>query len=359
MDASRILSLVMVGLLLAGCNNAGQRELVERELRLQEDRIYKLQDYIHQYQDLLESCRRENEALKRELGITGSTASPPGSTFSPGTSSPGTTSTRPSVDMPFTPPSIELGTPTDPGSTFVPEILPSPDEDLTGTSRGPVKELVINKLLTGGMNNDRFEGDEGLMVVVEPRDAEGKLVRTPGDVSLMVVDPAKSGPAARVARWDFTNEEATALFRKTPLGRGLHFELPWPNQPPDVERLRLYVRVVTPKGEKLLAESDIGVATGATPIENAAPLLLQPAAHATPLSKRWNERKDVPHTAAAPTEAEPTLAQPASVSEEARSNAVAQAQGASEPKAATNKASAKAPAKTVKTVKRPEWKPYR
>ncbi|TWT88777.1 hypothetical protein Mal64_22650 [Pseudobythopirellula maris] len=52
-----------------GCNN-GQRlqgDLYQRELRLQEDEIYRLEDYIEEYQALLREQRCENTKLKREL----------------------------------------------------------------------------------------------------------------------------------------------------------------------------------------------------------------------------------------------------------------------------------------------------
>jgi hypothetical protein len=52
-------------LLLAGCQQDSGLDLVERDMRLQEDRIYQLQDWIREYQEMLESCRRENQALKR------------------------------------------------------------------------------------------------------------------------------------------------------------------------------------------------------------------------------------------------------------------------------------------------------
>lgn len=52
--------------MLAGCNSGKQmqRDLYARELRLQEDEIYRLEDCIEEYQAIVCSLRKENELLK-------------------------------------------------------------------------------------------------------------------------------------------------------------------------------------------------------------------------------------------------------------------------------------------------------
>ena len=58
-------------------------------------------------------------------------------------------------------------------------------------------KLVINKRLTGGLDRDGHNGDEGVLVVFEPRDAQDRLVNAVGDVSIVVMDPALEGAAQR------------------------------------------------------------------------------------------------------------------------------------------------------------------
>jgi hypothetical protein len=99
------------------------------------------------------------------------------------------------------------------------------------------------------------------MVAFEPRDAQGRLVKGPGAVSVVVLDPALEGESGRVARWDFEPDEVPSHFRNTPFGRGLQFELPWPSEPPKNRDLRLYVRFTTPTGQKITTESPLVVRT--------------------------------------------------------------------------------------------------
>lgn len=72
-------------LLLTGCQNGRrmQADLYQRELRLQEDEIYRLEDYIEEYQGIISGYRCEIDELKRELA-----ASQSGRTTSPTTSRP-------------------------------------------------------------------------------------------------------------------------------------------------------------------------------------------------------------------------------------------------------------------------------
>jgi hypothetical protein len=105
---------------MAGCRGARDATvLLERDLRLQEDKIYQLQACLDDACAAREATIRENEALKAELsgGDRGA-----GSDTSPST-------TPPSVELPdskestpdLTPPTIEL-----PGNADPPSVEPTP-----------------------------------------------------------------------------------------------------------------------------------------------------------------------------------------------------------------------------------------
>jgi hypothetical protein len=80
----------------------------------------------------------------------------------------------------------------------------------------------------------------------------------PGDVSIVVVDPALEGRASKIARWDFDAEEAAKRVRRNRDGAAMQFELPWPKQPEHSD-LRLFVRFTTYDGRKLEANLPIEV----------------------------------------------------------------------------------------------------
>lgn len=347
-----------------GCRqNAAQRELLERELRLQEDRIYELESKLEDSQRTLERlqgrlpdgefCPPSSSAPSQLLPdgtlftprsvIIPAPTSP--SNTSPGSSSGGAPMLKPS-EMPHdtAPPKVELpmGMRTEvlPPFAGMPIISP-PDPDKpeglpsTGSNNGkggglsemlaellpreatglPKAEPVIKEMSSpkfrapsevprvempgadssrretstqpvtvspeqipsdinvasiglhrssGGWNSDGNPGDEGVFILLEPRNARGQVVPTIGDVSLVLIDPAIVGEGGRYARWDFTAQDAAATYRPAVAGgsAGLHFELLWPDAAPTHSRLKLFVRFTTEDGRRFQAEKDLKIDIG-------------------------------------------------------------------------------------------------
>jgi len=132
----------------------------------------------------------------------------------------------------------------------------------SGDSRR-VAAIALDRTLTGGINSGNNSGDQGLLVVVEPRDRAGRALDAPADLSIAVLDPAlkdTDGKALRIARWDFTAAETAAMFRRAGAGRAIHLATAWPGDPPKHNKLHLFVRYVTADGRKLDANQPIEVA---------------------------------------------------------------------------------------------------
>ena len=100
-----------------------------------------------------------------------------------------------------------------------------------------------------------------LSVAIEQRDANDARVLGPGDVSIVVVDPALEGRAARIARWDFEADDLADHVRRNRDGGSLQFELPWPTQPA-AQRFAVFVRFTTYDGRRLEANLPIEVPLG-------------------------------------------------------------------------------------------------
>jgi len=246
------------GLFVLGCRADNSTVLLERDLRLQEDRIYQLQACLEDSQAARESTIRENEALKHELDEASASG------FSG--AGPETDLRAPRIDLPeadepsyrdrpdLAPPTIDLPAPSDP-----PAVEMAPGDEQAIIVESPPTQLVINSRLTGGLDRDGRGGDEGILVVFEPRDAAGHLVRWPGKVSVVLMDPALEGEAARIARWNFAADEVPAHILSTVFGRGLQFELLWPGEPPRHDELVLFVRFTTDEGRKLTSDTKITI----------------------------------------------------------------------------------------------------
>lgn len=204
----------------------------------------------------------------------------------------------PLIEMPGTddaaPATEDLPTPAIPRTSIpaAPEAIPQPPADTK------VTHVFLNPLLTGGADFDRQPGDEGLSIVLEPRNAADQYVPQAGAVSVVVLDPTKDGESARIARWDFTLTATQQKLQTTSAAKGIHLEMPWPASPPSAGKLQLFVRYETADGRRLQTDREIFI----TPPGQVA--------------QRWTPRSsDRPISAAAPSSTAPSpVAPPAIVS---------------------------------------------
>ncbi len=298
MRASILAPLALAALVAIGCRSGGNQELIERELRFQESELYRLHDQLDDAAAKLDALERENESLRKEMAGGDSKAAPSRSSsgklteprveLPPGLGRSGKTpprSRRPSDKAP--PP--ELITPTvEPGIEMAPgepTLVPNSDGEEIPSSSSPrrafdakgashkqpavepqivdhrVTKIVLNKQLTGAPNDDGSPGDGDVRMVFEPRNAAGQFVKATGEVSIVVLDPAVTGPAARVARWDYKPSEVQAHYRSSNEARGYQFDLHWPGRPPGHNSLELFVRLKTSDGQRFIANQSIHLDT--------------------------------------------------------------------------------------------------
>jgi len=262
-----MLALVLLGL-TSGCRTTDPSvQLLESELRYLEDKVYALQDVVHQKDSQIASVRRENESLRKQLGLPEGTqtTSQPESLPTPLGGS--RITSRPDNDS-LTSPVIELGVSSNmpelesvaPG----PELLDGPllqqfDPEAEVVVDRVVTQMLLNPKLTGGYDADDQPGDDGVMVVIEPQNEAGQYVDSPGPVSVVLLDPAYSGKEAFVGRWDFDTTDSAKYLKRTLLGKGVHLKLPWTEGKPEHESLQLHVRYSTEQGEVLQQKKDIQV----------------------------------------------------------------------------------------------------
>ena len=80
-----------------------------------------------------------------------------------------------------------------PSTHWSPAGNPPRERNFVPADNSPVAQITLHPALTGGIGVGSRSGDEGLLVVVEPRDFSGKIVNAPGEISVALLDPALSG----------------------------------------------------------------------------------------------------------------------------------------------------------------------
>ncbi len=111
-----------------------------------------------------------------------------------------------------------------------------------------VKRLVIVGIYRA---DDADTRPTSLMTVIEARDESNEPIDLDGRVSLMIMTTDAETPQ-RLKRWDFSVEETASAWQSSPLGDGLHLELPLDELVVSEEPSELWVRLVGADGRKFL-----------------------------------------------------------------------------------------------------------
>jgi hypothetical protein len=295
-----------------GCRSGAQTDIVEREMRHQEDQIYALQDDLSNYQQLVCQYRSENEALKHQLyenqtsEVTPATKNDHGMSRlkpSPQTPMPPSQKSKgPSLGEPETSPPTpqpNLGEPEVPplGNTSTqesgsqqsnhrgivarsatPTSVPREHQvsyeaaDRAGSTEGPISHpapavesgnsldttgQAEQVILRGQVVAKEAEAWPRVLVDVEPISLSGEPAAFRGSLSLMVLDPCRVGYATSVARWDFSAEDLEHATVRTTEGTALEFPLQLPPGTATAGPVELWVRLLRDDGRKLLAHATI------------------------------------------------------------------------------------------------------
>ncbi len=282
----RFAFLSCVVLLAAGCKQSpyvsSHLEILGAERRALEDRVLDLEFELAKKEKLLQSQGSAGGSGSSERGPRPA-ASGRGSDRSSRSPDPADDSDlgSPSIvipgldgdlSSPLEPPRVDEGQPAD-------SVLPSPLGDsamrspryqtptrpASSRSRVPgdprITHIKINPTLTGGTDFDRKSGDDGLVIVLEPRNADEEFVPLAGPITAVLLDYAKreEGAGAMVARWEIDAQNVHQAIVDDEYAKGIQLRLPWPDQLPEHSKLRLDVRYTTVDGRHLDARTDVHV----------------------------------------------------------------------------------------------------
>jgi len=253
--------------LASGCRNDpyinSHIEILNAEKRALEDQLYELEyDYERKVAEL--------EEAKERLGkLGGEDARPRRTNQTPRIELPGVDD-----DLDLSPPNVTPGVPDEP-SIELPAPNTSGRSNRSSISTEPVRigptllepddpritHIHIDPQHTSGSDFDQQPGDDGILVVVEPRNRNDAFVPLAGPLSVVVLDYAKreAGTEARIAKWDLTAQQVDRSLHNNSSQRGIYLRLPWGEERPESSKLMVAVRYTTADGRKLEATRDVFV----------------------------------------------------------------------------------------------------
>ena len=288
--------LAVLGLALltiAGCRSDPAIAILERDNYRKDREINQLRWQIEDLQEALNSCPSRAPAAKirrgARAGSAGRTAiiaesngmKPPETEFGTPTSKPPKSlnpgGSLPS-DIPDVPENIRnptRGSSNDEGPVLEGDpdrfsALPGRVTMASATSAIPfrpsgdsrrVASIAIDPAISGGIGSGDGSGDRGLLVAVQPRDARGRAVDAPAEVSVSRIRSVAAGRGCPRGPLGFHPRRDR---RRCSAARSMAARSIWrwagPSRPPQHNKLQLFVRYVTADGRKLEATGPVEIA---------------------------------------------------------------------------------------------------
>jgi hypothetical protein len=184
-------------ILMSGCAFRGNTEVLEAQLRLQEDQLVELETDLQKTRSDLNVSQRESNSLRNQLTSKGE-------------------------------------------KTLLPE-----QADVLYR----VERIRINKLLTAGADRDDKPGDDVLTTLITPQDEEGDTMKVPGTVEFALLDLSLPEENQRIGYWTFPAKQTREHWHSGFAGSGYRIDLPWQETPKN-EELLLHVRFTTTDGRQ-------------------------------------------------------------------------------------------------------------
>lgn len=202
---ARILLAALTLAALAGCR--GNIEVLETQLRHQEDQLRQTQRALTETRQELETARRESRQLQSELARVSD------------------------------------------GAFAV--------EQVAFVARA--EALEINQLLSGPLPVDdvrRSDESPQFKIVCYPKDATGDVLKVGGDFQVAMSWETPGGTVEPLGQWTFAADDAEGYWHSGFLGTGFHFVVPV-HLPAAAESVDVSVKLETPDGRTFEAESRV------------------------------------------------------------------------------------------------------
>ncbi len=154
-----------------------------------------------------------------------------------------------------------------------------------------IVELAFHPALSRAVSFDDDNQDDGLYLVLQPKNEQGQVVAIPGAIVIEVFDPSRdaanpNSANAMIGRWSYSAYEVEGKIQPIGSKQGIHLTLPWNGPNPKSDRVVVTATLQLENGRKVVGKREIflnsgnGLKTVWTPRANRGEV--QPAAGTAP-----------------------------------------------------------------------------
>ncbi len=122
-----------------------------------------------------------------------------------------------------------------------------------------VVELAFHSSHSRSANFDDDAADDGLVLLLLPKNERGQMVPVSAALSIVVLDPAREGAAARIGRWDYSSAEVKQKLEPLGTNQGIGLTLPWNGPNPSADRVIVFARYTFENGRQVIGQKEIFV----------------------------------------------------------------------------------------------------
>jgi hypothetical protein len=122
-----------------------------------------------------------------------------------------------------------------------------------------VVELSFNPTLTRAVSFDDDEQDDGLFLVLQPKNAQGQFVPAAAALTVEILDPARDEEDARIGHRHYSESEIRGKIQPIGTQQGIHLTLPWNGPNPKADRVAVFVTYTFENGRQVVAHREIYV----------------------------------------------------------------------------------------------------
>ena len=115
-----------------------------------------------------------------------------------------------------------------------------------------VREIDWHPTMCRAQNSDGKQGDDGLFLVLIPRNTAGQFVPSLGALTLVVEETLADGSVARIGRYEFSDAELKDYLEPVGSAPGLHIPIRWTEQRPAGTSVDVYAKLTMPDGSTMV-----------------------------------------------------------------------------------------------------------
>jgi hypothetical protein len=125
-----------------------------------------------------------------------------------------------------------------------------------------IVELHFQPALSRSVSFDDDNRDDGLYLVLQPKNEQGQVVPLAGAMTVEVLDPTRSEGQMIIGTWHYSLNEVQSKIQPIGSKQGIHLTLPWNGPNPKSDRLNVIATMQFENGRKVIAKKEFYINSG-------------------------------------------------------------------------------------------------